>query len=87
VWPDQLRWSVQQPGVGRSMIDGPGPPGTDTVAVCVLPASLAVMTSGFGATSGILDTQRILRNPAILGVSQEPAPSPWDADLAGAAVP
>ena len=42
------------------MIDGPGPPGTDTVAVRVRPASVALMTSGFGATNGILDTQRIL---------------------------
>jgi hypothetical protein len=42
------------------MIDGPGPPGTDTVAVRVLPASVALITSGSGATSGILDTQRIL---------------------------
>ena len=42
------------------MIDGPGPPGTDAVAVRVLPASAALMTSGSGATSGILDTQRIL---------------------------
>ena len=42
------------------MVDGPGPPGTDTVAVRVLPASVAVMTIGFGAVSGILDTQRIV---------------------------
>ena len=42
------------------MIDGPGPPGTDTVAVRVLPASVAVMISGSGVASGILDTQRIL---------------------------
>ena len=42
------------------MVDGPGPPGTDTVAVRVLPASVAVMTIGFGAVSGILDTPRIL---------------------------
>ena len=60
VWADQLRWSVQQPGAGRSMIDGPGPPGTDTVTVRVLPASVALMTSGSGAASGILDTHRIL---------------------------
>ena len=42
------------------MIDGPGPPGTDTVAVRVLPASVAVMISGFGATNGNLDTHKIL---------------------------
>lgn len=42
------------------MIDGPGPPGTDMVAVRVLLASLALMTSGSGATSGILDTHKIL---------------------------
>ena len=60
MWPDQLRRSDQQPGAGRSMIDGPGPPGTDKVAMRVLPASVAVMTSGFGAVSGIRDTQRIL---------------------------
>src|ERR1700733_6996067 len=60
VWPDQLRWNVQQPGAGRSMVDGPGPPGTDAVAVRVLPASVALMTSGFGAANGIRDTHKIL---------------------------
>jgi len=60
VWPDQLRCSVQQPGAGRSMVDGPGPPGTDTVAVRVLPASVALMISGSGAASGTLDTHKIL---------------------------
>src|SRR5579863_246861 len=43
------------------MIDGPGPPGTDTVAVRAPPASVAVMTSGpDGTTSGIRDTHKIL---------------------------
>src|SRR5580692_3532835 len=60
LWPDQLRCNVQQPGAGRSMVDGPGPPATDTVAVRVLPASVALMTSGSGATNAILDTHRIL---------------------------
>src|SRR5690349_18653035 len=41
------------------MIDGPGPPGTDTVAVRALPASVALMTR-FGAADVIRDTQRIL---------------------------
>jgi hypothetical protein len=51
---------MERPAAGRRQVDGPGPPGTDTVAVRVLPASLALMTSGSGATSGTLDTQRIL---------------------------
>jgi len=42
------------------MIDGPGPPGTDTVAVRVLPASAALIISGSGATSGTRDTHKIL---------------------------
>ena len=42
------------------MIDGPGPPGTDTAAVRALPARVALMTSGPGPVSGSLDTQRIL---------------------------
>ncbi len=37
-----------------------GLPGTDTVAVRVLPASVALMISGSGATSGTLDTHKIL---------------------------
>ena len=37
-----------------------GHPYYDTVAVRVLPASVALMTSGFGATNGILDTHKIL---------------------------
>ena len=60
MWPDQLRCSVQQPGAGRSMVDGPGPPGTDTVAVRVLPASVALMTSGSDVTTGTRDTHKIL---------------------------
>jgi hypothetical protein len=42
------------------MIDGPAPPGTDTVTVRVLPASVTLIISGSGATSGTLDTHRIL---------------------------
>ena len=79
MWPDQLRCSVQQPGAGRLMIDGPGPPGTDTVVVRVLFASVALMTSGSGATSGILDTQRILLLLSCSG--GECSASPSGADL------
>jgi hypothetical protein len=46
------------------MIDGPGPPGTDTVAVRVPSASAALMISGSGAASGILDTHKILFLPS-----------------------
>jgi hypothetical protein len=60
VWPDQLRWSVQQPGAGRSIIDGPGPPGTYAVVSRVLPASVALMISGSAVVSGTLDTHKIL---------------------------
>src|SRR5260370_5224006 len=42
------------------MIDGPGPPGRAPGAVRVLPASVAVMISGSAATSGTLDTHKIL---------------------------
>jgi hypothetical protein len=71
------------------MIDGPGPPGTETVAVRVLPASVALMTSGSGATGGILDTQRILLPPPArlpLPPAREPHPASYPDGTTAAAL-
>src|SRR4051794_11229280 len=59
VWPGQVRVRCQHPGCGRSMMEGPGPPGTRRVAEISESSSFASITRSPGGASA-LDTQRIL---------------------------
>src|SRR3954465_6916380 len=58
VRPAHCRVRCQQPVLGRSMIEGPGPPSTTRVAVADPSASVAVMRSDEPSATG--ETQRIL---------------------------
>src|SRR4051812_43295194 len=60
VWPDHASVSRQHPALGRSMIDGPGPPVTLRSTVSSAPSNFAVISRSLPVVSGARDTQRIL---------------------------
>jgi hypothetical protein len=60
VFPDQANVRCQQPGRGKSIMDGPGPPATSLLTVTVVPSSRAVMVNGSPGVTGTRDTHRIL---------------------------
>lgn len=69
-WLPHLRSKDQQPGDGRSMMEGPGPPSTVRVTVCRVPARAALICSG-ESTEPTLATHRILLSlPAAGGTTK-----------------